>query len=82
MSISSSNTLGNSFSTKSNWFQYISITSFSKISLGEFHKYPLRDEIKRSYKMLYETEASDQDLNEILKMKINASSKGYATSFR
>ena len=52
------------------------------LSYPEFHKYPLRDEIKRSYKMLYETEASDQDLNEILKMKINASSKGYATSFR
>ena len=52
------------------------------LTYPEFHKYPLRDEIKRSYKMLYETEASDQDLNEILKMKINASSKGYATSFR
>jgi len=48
----------------------------------ESHKYPLRDEIKRSYKMLYETDASDQDLNEILKMKINASSKGYAKSFK
>ena len=52
------------------------------LTYPEFHKYPLRDEIKRAYKMLYETDASDQDLNEILKMKLNASSKGYAKSFK
>ena len=46
------------------------------------HKYSLRDEIKRSYKMLYETNPSDQDLNEILKMKINAGSKGYSDLFK
>ena len=46
------------------------------------HKYSLRDEIKRSYKMLYETNASDQDLNEILKMKMNARSKGYTNLFK
>ena len=45
------------------------------------HKYSLRDEIKRSYKMLYETNVSDQDLNEILKMKMNARSKGYTNLF-
>ena len=46
------------------------------------HKYSLRDEIKRSYKMLYETNPSDQDLNEILKMKMNAGSKGYSDLFK
>ena len=46
------------------------------------HKYSLRDEIKRSYKMLYETNVSDQDLNEILKMKMNARSKGYTNLFK
>ena len=46
------------------------------------HKYSLRDEIKRSYKMLYETNPSDQDLNEILKMKMNAGSKSYSDLFK
>ena len=46
------------------------------------HKYSLRDEIKRSYKMLYETNPSDQDLNEILKMKMNAGSKSYSNLFK
>ena len=46
------------------------------------HKYSLRDEIKRSYKMLYETNPSYQDLNEILKMKMNAGSKSYSDLFK
>ncbi len=29
------------------------------LTYPEHHSYPLRDEIKRSYKMLYETDASD-----------------------
>ena len=45
------------------------------------HKYNLKTEIRTAYKLLYETEVSDKDINEILKMKLNSSSKNYSSMF-
>lgn len=48
---------------------------------NRIHKYNLKKEIKKSYKMLYDDDVTDQDIHEILKIKINSNSKNYLSLF-
>ena len=52
------------------------------LSNSRAHKYDLKKEIRNSYKMLYETDVSDKDINEILKMNFNSNSKNYSSLFQ
>ena len=52
------------------------------LSNSKAHKYDLKKEIRNSYKMLYDTNVSEKDIYEILKMEFNSNSKNYVSLFQ
>jgi len=51
------------------------------LTYPDIHKYDLRSEMEKSYKMLYEKEISKKDISEILKINLNKNSLNYLKLF-
>ena len=51
------------------------------LTYPEIHKYDLKFEMDKSYKMLYGTSISKNDINQILKVKLNKQSFKYLDIF-